>query len=230
MAANSTREPGRIKQLFQLYKMTAERDKAAAPIAIGSAIAALAVVLIFGLWSANGNIFGIIAWFVAALMVSVLLGLILMSRRAEKVAYSNLEGKSGAVGAIMDNLLRRGWSGAQMPVAINPRGGEAVYRLSGPAGVVLIAEGTRSVVSRLIESEKDKLKKAVSGVPVQVIWVCGDANSTSLGDIRSVLYKFPKALNRAELSQVNKRLSTLRLNLPIPKGIDPSRLPRAPRR
>lgn len=230
MAANSTREPGRIKQLFQLYKLTAERDKAAAPIAIGSAVAALAVVVIFGLWSANGNIFGIVAWCIAALMVSVMLGLVLMSRRAEKVAYSNIEGKAGAVGAIMDNILRRGWSGAQMPVAVNPRGGEAVYRLSGPGGVVLIAEGSRSVVSRLVEAEKGKLHKAVSGVPIQVIWVCGDDHSTDLVDIRKVLYKFPKALNRAELSQVNKRLSTMRLNLPIPKGMDPSRMPRAARR
>lgn len=230
MANNSVKEPGRVRQLIQLYKITAQTDKSAAPTAIGVGIGAIAVVVVFGLWTSNGNVFGIVAWCVAALVVGSLLGLILMSRKAEVVAYANIEGRPGAVSAIMDNILRRGWSGEQMPVAVNAKSGEAVYRVSGPGGVVLIAEGHRSSVSRLVEAEKTKLNKAVSGVPVHVIWVCSDEHSTKLAEIRKVLYKFPKSLNRAELSTVNKRLSTMKLNLPVPKGMDPRNLPRAPRR
>ncbi len=230
MANNTPKEPGRFRQLVQLYKITAKTDKTSAPTAIGGAIAAIAVLVIFGLWSSNGNVIGIVAWSVAAVLVGVLTGLILMSRKAEVVAYANIEGRAGAVSAIMDNILRRGWSGEQMPVAVNPKSGEAVYRVSGPGGVVLIAEGHRSGVSRLVEAEKAKLSKAVSGVPVHTIWVCGDEHSTKLGELKKTLRKFPKALNRAELSTVNKRLSTMRLNLPVPKGLDPRNLPRAPRR
>jgi len=54
-----------------------------------------------------------------------------------------------------------------------------------------------------------------------VLWVCGDEHSVTLAKLRGEVNKLKKTLSRAELSEVNKRLSTLKLNVAMPKGIDP---------
>jgi hypothetical protein len=154
---------------------------------------------------------------------------VVLSRRAEAVAYSQIEGQAGAVGAVLGTILKRGWSGSETPVNINPRSQDLVYRISGRAGIVLIAEGHRSSLSRLVEEERRKLAKATAGVPVTVLWVCGDEHSVSLVKLRGEVNKLKKTLSRVELSEVNKRLSTMKLNVAMPKGIDPTKV-RAQRR
>ena len=50
------------------------------------------------------------------------------------------------------------------------------------------------------------------------------AEATALADLSKTLYKMKKSLNRAEIGVVAKRLESLGLNIPIPKGIDPSKM------
>jgi hypothetical protein len=111
-----------------------------------------------------------------------------------------------------------------MPVAVDPKSRDAVYRAVGKAGVVLIAEGNSARVRQLIEDEKRKVSRAIPGITIPVIWVNQDPSSTPLHALTKTIYKLKKALNRSEISVVNKRLAGLGLNIPIPKGIDPNRM------
>ena len=129
----------------------------------------------------------------------------------------------GAVGAVLGNI-RKGWRSAEMPVAVNPRSQDAVYRAIGPAGVVLIGEGSRSRVKVLLEDERRKVNRVAPGAPVNFIYVTNDPEATNLADLTRELYKMKKSLNRAEIGVVAKRLESLGLNIPIPKGIDPTKL------
>lgn len=224
MAKNPNKEPGRIAQLWKIYKLTAAQDKKSVPIAIGGFVGTLAVFALAGLIFGGGNSVAIVAWSGTGVLASLLVALILMSRRAEVVAYAQIEGQAGAVGAVLNTALKRGWSGTETPVAISPKTRDMVYRVSGPGGIVLIGEGHRARVSTLVEAEKRKLTKVAQGVPVAVIWVCGDEHSTPLAKISRTLFKMKKVLNRSEMSAVNKRLQTMSLSLPIPKGIDPTRV------
>ena len=218
------KEPGKIRQLFQVYKLTAKSDKNfvlagvlafIAPLAIGT----LAIVLFF-----TDSLLTIFLWSITTVLFAFLLSLSVLSRRAERAAFMRIAGQPGAVAAVINATLKRGYSSSEMPVAIDPKSKDAVYRAVGKAGVVLIAEGNSSRVRQLIEDEKRKVSRAIPGVETPVVWVNQDPASTQLHNLTKTIYKLKKTLTRAEISVVNKRLGGLGLNIPIPKGIDPNRM------
>lgn len=218
------KEPGRIRQLFQVYKLTATADKNfvlagvlafIAPLAIGT----LAIVLFF-----RDSPLTIFLWSITTILFAVLLALTVLSRRAERAAFMRIAGQPGAVAAVISSTLKRGYSASDMPVAVDPKSKDAVYRTVGKAGVVLIAEGGSARVRQLIEDEKRKVSRAIPGITTPVIWVNQDPASTQLHSLTKTIYKLKKTLTRAEISLVNKRLAGLGLNIPIPKGIDPNRI------
>lgn len=228
--AKSEKPKGRIRQLIDVYKMTIRVDKAAIGWALlGFTIPTLVGVLA-GIVIGNGDGLTIAIWTITGALAGFLVSLIVMGRRAERAAFSQIEGKPGAVGAVLANALRRGWRSSEMPVAVNPRTSDAVYRAVGPAGIVLIGEGSPTRAQVLLNDEKRKLNRVVPGVPIIVLNVTGTEDSTPLHRLTYAIYKQKRVLNRLELRTVNARLQSLGTALPIPKGIDPTRKLRAPRR
>ena len=229
-SAKTQKEPGRFVQLWRYYKMTAKQSPKSVVWASGIGASVLVVALVTGLLLSAGNTFSIVLWSVTAVLLGLLTGMIVMNRQSEKVAFGQIEGRAGAVGAILQNGLKRGWRSSEVPAAINASTQEAVYRAIGPGGVVLIGEGTsRSRVSAMLETEKRKVSKVATGVPVHSLYVVGDEHSVPLIKLVATIYGHKRVLNRTEVSVVYKRLDTVGLKLPIPKGIDPNRV-RAQRR
>ena len=227
--AKSERRSGTFKQIVSIYKLTAKNDINAVWFAILALVIGVALGVIAGLTLGQGNPFGMAVWIIAGTLIGVLSAMIVMSRRAERVAYSQIEGQAGAVGAVIAQVLKRGWIGSEMPVAVNPRSRDAVYRAIGPGGVVLIGEGSKARVQQMLEDEKKKIVRAVPGAPIQYLYVTGDESSTPLSQLGLKIRKLKRVMTRSEISAVNKRLSALGNALPIPKGIDPMRV-RASRR
>jgi hypothetical protein len=160
--------------------------------------------------------------------MGILGGLIVMSRKAEQVAYSQIEGQPGAVSAVLRSALKRGWRGSEVPVAVN-RNQDAVYRAIGPAGVVLIGEGVRTRVQSMLDDERRKVQRSLPGVDVKFVYVTQDADGVKLMTLAPTLLKMKRVLNRNEVAVIDKRLSALTTAMPIPKGIDPRKM-RAQRR
>ncbi len=227
--AKSERRSGTFKQIVSIYKLTAKNDINAVWFAILALIIGVALGVIAGLTLGQGNPFGMVVWIIAGTLIGVLSAMIVMSRRAERVAYSQIEGQAGAVGAVIAQVLKRGWIGSEMPVAVNPRSRDAVYRAIGPGGVDLICEGSKARVQQMLDDEKKKIVRAVPGAPIQYLYVTGDESSTPLSQLGLKIRKLKRVMTRSEISAVNKRLSALGNTLPIPKGIDPMRI-RASRR
>lgn len=217
------RSQGQLSQMWTVYKMTAQQDKTSV------LWASLAFVLVLGAFTAftvlafPGNIVNLVIFIIMGAMFGIIAAMVVMGRKAERAAYSRIAGQMGAVGAVLGNI-RRGWRSAEMPVAVNPRSQDAVYRAIGPAGVVLIGEGSRTRVKVLLEDERRKVSRVAPGAPVNFVYVTNDAGATNLADLNRQLYKMKKSLNRAEIGVVAKRLESLGMNIPIPKGIDPSKL------
>jgi hypothetical protein len=157
--------------------------------------------------------------------------MIVLSRRAEAAAYARFEGQPGAAGAVLNSALRRGWRFSDMPVHISPKTQEMVYRAVGPGGVVLIGEGSsRARVQAMVEDERRKVARIAPGVATNAFYVIpGDEKSVPLAKLGRTILKLKRALNRSEVSVVANRLDSIGMNIPVPKGIDPSRM-RAPRR
>lgn len=227
----ANKEPGRFKQLLKIYASTARNDKAA----VGWALLGLAVPTLLGLGVASiiepGNTVVLILWTVLGFTTGLLLAMIIMSRRAEAAAYARFEGQQGAAGAVLRSSLRRGWRFNEMPVHISPRTQEVVYRAVGPAGVVLVGEGSSKVrVATMVEDERKKVQRIAPGVATHAFFVVpGDARSTPLAKLGKTILKTKRTLNRREVSVVANRLDSLGMNIPVPKGIDPNRI-RAQRR
>lgn len=178
-----------------------------------------------------GNLPSMILWIVAGVLGGLLAFLVILGRKAERAAYSQIAGQPGAVGAVLKSSLPRGWTGSEMPIAISPKTQDAVYRAVGKGGVVLISEGPVSRTQKMLDDERRKISRILPNVPVNILHVGPDDTSIPLHKLARKLGRFKKALNKAEIYAVSNRVSSLHKgpNLPIPKGVDPMKA-RAQRR
>jgi len=228
--AKKEKAPGRLRQLAQVYKLTAKKDPTSVWIAALGFLLASGGGLLVGFLVGGGEPWSLTIWTISGVVSGILIAMILMSKRAEKNAYQQIEGQAGAVGAVLDTQIKRSWRASSTPVAVNPKSREAVYRMIGPAGVVLIAEGTSARVSQMLQDESRKVNRAAPGVKVHQLKVTTDDSGVRLYNLLKTVYKLGKTLRRGEVAVVANRLEALGgLSIPIPKGIDPTKV-RAPKR
>ncbi|WP_104162653.1 DUF4191 domain-containing protein [Cryobacterium sp. N22] len=217
------KEPGRLKQMWQVFQMTRRYDSNIVLFMILGFLVPVVIGLAFALLLTPDNGFTIALWIVAGVLGGVLAMLIILGRRAEKAAYSQIEGQPGAVGAVLRSSLKRGWVGSEMPVAVNGKTQDAVYRAVGRGGVVLISEGPRTRTARMLDEEKRSVAKVGGNVAVTVIAVGPDADAVPLHKLARRLTKIKPTLTKAEVLAVNNRLNSMTKKLPIPKGVDPTK-------
>lgn len=225
------KEPGRIRQMWDVLQMTRRYDPSVTWLLALTALLPILAALVLGfvLTPPQNNVFGFVLFVIVGLLTAVLLFLIVLGRRAERAAYSQIAGQPGAVGAVLKSSLRGGWIGSEMPVKVSPKTQDAVYRAVGRGGVVLIGEGPKSRTQRMLEDESRSVTRFLANVPVSYLYVGPDADSTPLHKLPAAIRRHRGALRKQEVLAVNNRLKSLGKNqLPIPKGIDPTRV-RAPR-
>ncbi|HEY4152420.1 MAG TPA: DUF4191 domain-containing protein [Pseudolysinimonas sp.] len=222
------KEPGRLKQMWQVFQMTRRYDSSIVWLLILCLVVPVGAAIVLGV-VLGGNVLGLVLYIIAGVLAGVLIGLIVLGRRAEKAAYGQIAGQPGAVGAVLKSGLRRNWTGSEMPVNVSPRTQDAVYRAVGRGGVVLIGEGPRSRTQPMLDKERASVHRILPNVLVNFLYVGPDADATPLDRVPAKLGRFKNVLTKAEVMAVSNRLSSLGKNgLPIPKGIDPTRV-RAPR-
>ncbi|MFF1574118.1 DUF4191 domain-containing protein [Leifsonia sp. NPDC058292] len=220
----STKEPGRLKQMWQVFQMTRRYDNRALLYIIGGFALPVIVGVIVSLFFSGGNVFTMVLWILAGVLAGVLVALIILGRRAERAAYSQIEGQPGAVGAVLRSSLKRSWRGSEMPIAVNGKTQDAVYRAVGRGGVVLISEGPKSRTGRMLDEERRKVGRVLPNVPVSTISVGPDAESVALHKVPRTLAKIKPVLTKAEVMAISNRLQSLENPMPIPKGIDPMKV------
>lgn len=215
--------------MVQVFRMTIRYDKTALWWMLLGFVAPIALALVLAFLLSADNVIGFVLYVVAGVLGGVLLLLIILGRLAEKAAYSQIAGQPGAVGAVLKSSLRRGWTASEMPISVSPKTQDAIYRAVGRGGVALIGEGPRSRTQRMLEDERRNVTRILPNVPVTFLYVGPDAESTPLHRLPGALRSLKPALRKAEILAVSNRLNSLGRNgLPIPKGMDPTKV-RAPR-
>lgn len=220
--AEKAKRTGRIRQMIDVYKTTKVHDRNLTAILI---LCFIVPVLVFvGLAAIFSTAwFGWIVWPLTGVLVGILVVMIVLGRRAERTAYRQIEGRPGAVGAVVQGALRRSWRGSEVPVAVT-RNQDAVYRVVGRGGVVLISEGSLQRTRRLASDEERKVKRALRNVPVVHLYVGPDEGGVPLEKLSRTLVKLKPMMKRPEVDAVYNRLSSLQgTPIGIPKGIDPNR-------
>jgi hypothetical protein len=218
---SAPKEPGRMKQMWQVFQMTRRYDPSSQWLMLLGFLAPVLVGLALALWLGEGNGFTIALWVVAGVLAGLLLALVILGRRAERAAYSQIDGQPGAVGAVLRSGLRGGWVGNEMPVAVNGKTQDAVYRAVGRGGVALISEGPVSRTKRMLDDEQRRVARVLPNVPITLISVGHDEGSVELHRLPATLRKTKRTLTKPEVLAVSNRLNSLQTPLPIPKGIDP---------
>ncbi|MCU1508508.1 MAG: hypothetical protein JWQ12_773 [Glaciihabitans sp.] len=229
MARNPTpdtpKEPGRIKQMWNVFQMTRKYDSSAIWYLLAGFIipVVLGVVLAFVL--SSNNVFGFVLYIITGIMAGILAFLIILGRRAERAAYSQIAGQPGAVGAVLKSSLRGGWQASEMPVHVSPRTQDAVYRAIGRGGIVLIGEGPKSRTQRMLEDERRSILRVLPNVPVHFLHVGPDPESVPLHKIPRKMRGYKPVLRKNEVLAIGNRLSSLSKSpVGVPKGIDPNRV------
>ncbi|MHB1172199.1 MAG: DUF4191 domain-containing protein [Lacisediminihabitans sp.] len=228
-AAKPKKAPGRLKQMYQVFQMTRRYDSNAIWYMALGFFAPVAAGVILGFLLSGDAPLGFVLWIVTGVLAGILIFLIVLGRRAEKAAYSQIEGQPGAVGAVLKSSLRRGWTASEMPVAVSPKTQDAIYRAVGNGGIVLIGEGPQSRTQKMLEEERRRVTRVLPNVAVNFLHVGPDPESIPLHKLARRMARFKRSLTKAEVYAVSNRLNSLGKGaLPIPKGIDPMRA-RAPR-
>jgi hypothetical protein len=234
MAARSTapeKRPGFFSQIRTLYKFTQKAYPWLPWLLAGIFIASIALGVGIGFLLPPVALWSIILWAVTGLMLGVLACLMTMTRLSTSAMYKQIDGMPGAAGHVLSTSLGRNWQSSEMPVGVNPKTQEAVYRAVGRGGVVIVGEGARGRLTRLINDERSKAQRVATGVPVTVFYVGHGEDEVPIAKLASSIKALPKKIDRATMAAVIKRLGSVSqslASLPIPKGIDPTKA-RAPR-
>jgi hypothetical protein len=205
-------------QVWQAYRMTRKADPAVTWLLLGVFVGVIAVALIIGLlWG---------PWLYTLLLgipFALLAAMLVLARRAEAAAYTQIEGQPGASRAAL-GTIRRGWNFPEEPVAVDPRTQDLVFRGVGRAGVVLVGEGPAPRIGRLLESERKRTARLLPNVPIHLVQAGSGEGQVPLRKLPRTVQKLKPTLTKQETSEVIKRLTALgAVRLPVPKGVDPMR-------
>ncbi|MDR7087224.1 putative integral membrane protein [Aeromicrobium panaciterrae] len=223
--SNATPAPakGRIRQMRQAYTITKRNDRNIGLILLltflvfGGAAGALGY-LVFG----TGT-FGLIVTILFSVLIGILASLIVFGRRAEKAAYAQVEGQTGAAAGALQ-MLRRGWD--VKPAVAFTKNQDIVHRVVGRPGIILVGEGNPTRVKNLLAAEKKKHAR-IGGeeVPVTDIVVGRGDGEVQLTKLLKHVQKLPKNIKPAQMTALLyklKALDAMRPAAPMPRGPVPT--------
>ena len=221
------KRPGFFSQIKSLFKFTREIYPWLPWAQIALLVIGVLVGLIVGYLIPPFQVWTLILWGISGLMLGLLGAMFLMTRLSTSAMYQKIDGMPGATGHVISTSLGRNWQGSETPVGINPKTQDAVYRTVGRGGVVVVGEGSRGRLSRLVNDERSKAARVAHGVPVTVLYVGHGEEDVAIADLAKTIKKLPKVIDKATMGAVIRRIESVSQSissLPIPKGIDPTKV------
>lgn len=201
------------RNLIQAFKLTRENDARLVPYLVLFGAITIAVVYALVLWITGSLYFPIPIAILAGLLVAMLI----FSRRAQKSMYSQAEGQAGAAGWMLTQQLKGDWRVTQGVAGTTQL--DAVHRLVGRPGVVLVGEGAQHRVRGLIAQEKKKVARITGDTPIYDLIVGTGEGEVRLGKLSRHLMKLPANLSKEQVSALEKRLAALgAARAPMPQG------------
>ncbi|WP_186628315.1 DUF4191 domain-containing protein [Rhodococcus sp. BP22] len=211
-AARKQASKERRGQLWQAFNMQRKEDKLLLPLMIGAIVGIGLVLFLIGL------IFGL-QWFLLpiGLLVGVLVAFIIFGRRVQKSVYTKADGQAGAAAWALDNL-QGSWRVTNAIAGTTQL--DAVHRVIGKPGIILVAEGAPQRVKSLLAQEKKKTARIVGDTPIYDIVVGNGENQVPLSGLQKYLTKLPKNIDSKRMDTIESRLSALgtKSGPAMPKG------------
>ena len=221
------KRPGFFSQIKSLFRFTKEAYPWLPWAQLAILIGGILIGLVVGYLIPPLQWWTLLLWGITGLMLGVLAAMFLMTRLSTSAMYTKIDGMPGATGHVLSTSLGRRWQASDTPVGINPKTQEAVYRAVGRGGIVVVGEGARGRLTRLINEERSKAQRVANGVPVTVLYVGHGDDEVAISDLAKTIKKIPKAIDKATMAAVIRRIESVSQSLsslPVPKGIDPTKV------
>ena len=205
----------RRKQIFEAFKVQRREDKALLPWMIGVFLAI--VLVVFGL----GFLFGLEWVFLPIGIAFGVLGAVsVFGRRVQRNVYAKADGQPGAAAWALENLRGRRWK--VTPAVAGTTHLDAVHRVLGLPGVVLVAEGAPHRLKPLLAQEKKRVARLVGKTPIYDVVVGNDEGQVPLARLQRHMTKLPRNVTAAQIESLEQRLSILDTRgAAMPKGPAP---------
>lgn len=201
------------RSMRQAFTMTRKQDAKFLPYLILFSVLAAAILYLVVLWVTDSPLFPI----PFAVFGFLIVGMLVFSRRAQTSMYTQAEGQPGAAGWLLQQQLKGDWRLTQGIAGTASL--DAVHRLVGRPGIVLVGEGAQHRVRGLIAQEKKKISRVAGDTPIYDITVGTGEGDIRLGKLNRYLLKLPSNLSKQEVSALDKRLAALGgSRMPIPQG------------
>jgi hypothetical protein len=206
-------------QMWQAFNMQRKEDSRLIPYMLVALLGTAAVIVGLGLLVG-------IAWYFAlvfGLILGVMVAMILFARRVQNNVYKKADGTPGAAAWSLQNNLKGKWR--VTPAIAGTTHLDAVHRVIGRPGVVLIGEGAPHRVKPLLAQEKKRIARVVGDTPIYDVMVGNDEGQTPLRKLNQFLMKLPRNIAPKAVEELDTRLTALRGRSPqagLPKGPMPA--------
>jgi len=205
-----------------VWSLTRKSDPRLPVIVLGSALLALAVLVVVGIVIGHPIYFAILG-----VLAAFLTGTTVFGRRATKSMYSQVEGQPGAAASVLQTM--RGEWRVTPAVAFN-RNMDVVHRVVGRPGVVLVGEGnSQTQLRQLITDQKRRVARVAPETPIYDLVVGESDGQVPLRRLQREMVKLPRNLSRKDIGAIESRMRAIGgTSMPLPKGPMPksAKMPR----
>ncbi|GFG75513.1 DUF4191 domain-containing protein [Mycobacterium botniense] len=202
-AARKAAAQQRRSQLWQAFVMQRKEDNRLLPYMIGAFVLIVGVSVMAGV--AVGG-FAIIMMIPLGVVLGALVAFVIFGRRAQRTVYRKAEGQAGAAAWALENLRGR-W---RVTPGVAATGNfDAVHRVIGRPGVILVAEGSPARVKPLLAQEKKRTARLVGDVPIYDIVVGNGQGEVPLAKLERHLNRLPANITVKQMDALESRLAAL---------------------
>lgn len=202
-AARKAAARQRRAQLWQAFNIQRKEDKRLLPYMIGAFVLVVGVSVAVGVWVGGLTMVTLIPF---GALLGALVAFIIFGRRAQRNIYRQAEGQTGAAAWVLDNL-RGKW---RVTAGVAATGHfDAVHRVLGRPGVILVGEGSAARVKPLLAQEKKRTARLVGDVPIYDIVVGNGDGEVPLAKLERHLTRLPANITVKQMDSLESRLAAL---------------------
>ncbi|OBK88111.1 DUF4191 domain-containing protein [Mycobacterium sp. 1165178.9] len=202
-AARKAAARERRTQLWQAFKIQRQEDKRLLPYMTGAFVLIVGISVGVGIWAGGLTMITLIP---LGVVLGGLVAFIVFGRRAQKSVYRKAEGQTGAAAWALDNL-RGKWRVTPGVAATGHF--DAVHRVIGRPGVILVGEGASTRVRPLLAQEKKRTARLIGDVPIYDIIVGNGEDEVPLAKLERHLTKLPANITVKQMDTLESRLTAL---------------------
>ncbi|WP_343600691.1 DUF4191 domain-containing protein [Mycobacterium sp.] len=189
--------------LWQTFTVQRRDDRWLLPYMIGAFLLIVGVSVAVGLWAGGLTRITMIP---LGGVLGALMAFIIFGRRAQRSVYRKADGQTGAAAWVLDNL-RGKWRVTPGVAATGHF--DAVHRVIGRPGVILVAEGSSARLKPLLAQEKKRTARQVRDVPIYDIVVGNGDGEVPLAKLERHLTRLPANVTVKQMDSLESKLAAL---------------------